>query len=74
MCEQAGVLTAAEVVDHIKPHKGDRALFWDQANWQPLCKLHHDATKQAHERTGRIRGCTIEGEPLDPNHPWNATK
>jgi 5-methylcytosine-specific restriction protein A len=32
----------AEVVDHIKPHKGDMTLFWDENNWQSLCKMHHD--------------------------------
>lgn len=32
----------AEVVDHIVPHKGDDRLFWDETNWQPLCKPHHD--------------------------------
>lgn len=42
-CEAAGRVTAATVVDHVTPHKGDQALFWDTANWQPLCKAHHDA-------------------------------
>lgn len=32
----------AEVVDHIQSHKGDMRLFWDESNWQPLCKRHHD--------------------------------
>lgn len=32
----------ANVVDHIKPHRGDKVLFWDSANWQPLCKECHD--------------------------------
>ncbi len=32
----------ATVVDHIEPHRGDMRLFWDKANWQPLCKLCHD--------------------------------
>ncbi|MFV0420598.1 HNH endonuclease [Oleidesulfovibrio sp.] len=32
----------ATVVDHITPHKGDKALFWDRKNWQPLCKRCHD--------------------------------
>lgn len=41
-CENEGTIGAATVVDHIKPHKGDKALFWDRANWQPLCKMHHD--------------------------------
>lgn len=29
-------------VDHVIPHRGDYALFWDQDNWQSLCKYHHD--------------------------------
>ena len=32
----------ATVVDHIKPHKGDKQLFWDRDNWQALCKRCHD--------------------------------
>ena len=32
----------ATVVDHIKPHRGDPVLFWDEGNWQGLCKIHHD--------------------------------
>ena len=35
-------VVAAVVVDHIWPHKGDRALFWDRGNWQSLCKACHD--------------------------------
>ena len=41
-CLSQGVLTPATVVDHIVPHRGDRALFWDEKNWQPLCKSCHD--------------------------------
>jgi 5-methylcytosine-specific restriction protein A len=41
-CEAAGAIVAASVVDHIMAHKGDKALFWDSANWQPLCKPCHD--------------------------------
>lgn len=32
----------ATVVDHIVPHKGNQSLFWDETNWQPLCKPCHD--------------------------------
>ena len=42
-CVEAGFLVAAVVVDHIDPHKGDQAKFWDGANWQSLCKSCHDA-------------------------------
>jgi len=78
-CQQVGRVTAATVVDHIKPHRlgqalqrGDKAtikhaqaLFWDSGNWQPLCKHCHDAHKAHFERSGQIRGCTADGMPLN---------
>ncbi|MEQ8482721.1 MULTISPECIES: HNH endonuclease signature motif containing protein [Alphaproteobacteria] len=47
-CARCGA--QATVVDHIKPHKGDQTLFWDQANWQPLCTPCHSGAKQREER------------------------
>ena len=41
-CLKNGALTPATVVDHIVPHRGDHVLFWDEQNWQPLCKDCHD--------------------------------
>jgi 5-methylcytosine-specific restriction protein A len=41
-CEKMGRITPATVIDHIIPHRGDRALFWQSSNWQPLCKPCHD--------------------------------
>ena len=41
-CGKEGKLTPATVVDHIIPHRGDKRLFWDEHNWQPLCKSCHD--------------------------------
>ena len=40
----------ATVVDHVIPHRGDTALFWQRSNWQPLCKPCHDRHKQRQER------------------------
>lgn len=37
-------------VDHRIPHRGDRKLFWDRANWQALCTHCHNSTKQRIER------------------------
>ena len=37
----AGVLFLL-LLDHIIPHRGDQKLFWDEQNWQPLCKDCHD--------------------------------
>ena len=41
-CLQQGNYVKATVVDHIVPHRGDQFLFWDESNWQPLCKACHD--------------------------------
>ena len=41
-CLERGKYTKATVVDHITPHRGDPALFWDSSNWQALCKPCHD--------------------------------
>jgi len=41
-CLKRDETTAATVVDHITPHKGDRQLFWDPTNHQALCKPDHD--------------------------------
>jgi len=62
---------ADAVVDHVKPHRGDWRLFWDEANWQALCKHCHDSHKQRQEHGGYIGGCSTDGMPVDPLHPWN---
>lgn len=41
-CKRKGIVIVATVVDHIKPHQGDEKLFWDESNWQSLCKSCHD--------------------------------
>ena len=41
-CKRNGKLTPATVIDHIVPHRGDQRLFWDEKNWQSLCKDCHD--------------------------------
>lgn len=72
MCEEEGKVTAATVVDHINPHKGNDALMWDETNWQPLCDHHHSSTKQRMEKSGFSVGCDAEGIPLGVFHHWNA--
>lgn len=48
-CLEDGRVECATVVDHIVPHKGNRKLLRDAANWQALCKPCHDG------KTGRER-------------------
>jgi 5-methylcytosine-specific restriction protein A len=61
----------ATVVDHITPHKGNMALFWDKANWQSLCKPCHDSAKQQIDKIGYSKTIGIDGWPTDVRHPAN---
>jgi 5-methylcytosine-specific restriction protein A len=54
-CERTGRITAASVVDHKIPHRGDAALFWNESNWQPLCKPCHDSVKAREEGRGPFK-------------------
>ena len=70
MCAEQGEKVRATVVDHKQPHRGDMRLFWDSSNWQGLCKVHHDSTKQRQERSGVVLGCNEQGIPIDKDHHW----
>ncbi|MGE5390886.1 MAG: HNH endonuclease [Deltaproteobacteria bacterium] len=54
-CQKEGELTVAEVVDHIIPHRGDQTLFWDESNWQPLCKKCHDRKTRTEDQHPEYR-------------------
>lgn len=67
MCSQAGRVTPATICDHIKPHKGDIALFYG-GPFQPLCKECHDGPKQSQERTGKAKPVIgLDGWPVEPS-------
>jgi 5-methylcytosine-specific restriction protein A len=54
-CTRCGKLegdTSQLVADHVKPHRGDEALFWDENNLTCICKPCHDGAKQREERAG----------------------
>ena len=70
-CEANGRVTAATVVNHRKPHKGDVTLFFDWLNWEPTCKPHHDADIQSEERRGYSTAIGVDGWPVDDRHPAN---
>lgn len=40
-CERSGVVTAANEVDHIVPHRGNAERFYDVNNLQALCGKCH---------------------------------
>jgi 5-methylcytosine-specific restriction protein A len=47
-CLKRGEHVFAKEVDHIQPHRGDPALFYDEINLQSLCKPDH-SRKTANE-------------------------
>ncbi|MBK4215567.1 HNH endonuclease [Paracoccus caeni] len=56
VCQMCGCRTTtgrknprAAEVDHIIPHRGDEARFWNVNNLQCLCKVCHSTTKQRQE-------------------------
>lgn len=52
-CQAEGRVTAACVVDHIVPHRGNPALQYDRTNLQPLCAHCHNSKKQKMENAER---------------------
>lgn len=44
-CAKNGIIQAADVADHIEPHKGDRMKFF-RGELQSLCHNCHSSTKQ----------------------------
>ena len=52
------------VVDHIQPHRGDDAVFWNRTNLQTLHKSCHDK-KTGHENLGRKLGSRTGWTGLD---------
>lgn len=59
-CLKAGRVSAADTVDHIRPHRGKMELFFDKNNLQSLDKSCHSSAKQRMEKSGAF-GCDENG-------------
>lgn len=70
MHDRLGFAVPATVVDHVEPHRGDMVKFWDESNWQSLCKHCHDSHKKRLELSGVEIGCDADGMPIDKGHHW----
>jgi hypothetical protein len=74
-CTVPGCGKRAVKVDHIVSRRngGTSAMH----NLRSLCADHDNQIKEDRFGTRRsggefmIRGSTVDGLPLDPNHPWN---
>ena len=40
-CRESHAPQRADTVDHIVPHRGDPARFWDRSNWRAMSWAHH---------------------------------
>lgn len=67
--EISGRIVAATVADHVEPHRGDPVKF--AGPLQSLCAHCHNSLKQQIEKGGGFRGSDLQGNPIDPGHPWN---
>jgi 5-methylcytosine-specific restriction enzyme A len=70
-CEAQGRVTAATVVNHRTPHKGDLVLFHSVQNWEACCKPCHDRDVRFEEERGYSKEIGLDGWPVSPNHPAN---
>jgi 5-methylcytosine-specific restriction endonuclease McrA/predicted kinase len=67
-CKEQGFIVTATVVDHIIPHRGDMALFWDTENWQSLCTPCHARWKQREENAAVSKAAAERANPtLSPS-------
>jgi 5-methylcytosine-specific restriction endonuclease McrA len=64
-CEAIGRYVATAVTDHVEPHKGDMAKFWNAVMWQPACKWHHDVVKQQLEQRFARNEVAVDDLRLD---------
>ena len=63
ICLSLGIVKQANIVDHVKPHRGNEVLFYDGDNLQSLCKEHHDSFAQQMEHGTWIPPIGKDGWP-----------
>ena len=75
MCEEAGRITAATICDHIDPETKNSEVTFFSGPFQSLCDEEpwrcHSSLKQQIEKRGHLNEVGADGQPTDPNHPWN---
>ena len=71
LCRATGVFLVpgrkapnAALVDHITPHRGDLALFFDPANCRSVSKEYHDSEKQRAEKVAPTAARGPGGGPI----------
>lgn len=74
-CKRKGLTVAAEVVHHIKPHKGDLTLFFCSTDkLESLCEQCHNVETGRVEQHGFTNDIGSDGWPTDNRHPVYADR
>ncbi|WP_394659560.1 HNH endonuclease signature motif containing protein [uncultured Novosphingobium sp.] len=77
-CDRLGLLVTASHVDHRKPISDGGDPFPALDALASLCRPCHSAKTARGVEAGAVktgkprRGCSPDGTPLDPSHPWSA--
>lgn len=64
-CAAIGERSATTIVDHVVPHRGDRAKFGDPNNRQPACDWHRSRRAQSTGPKGPVKRVEIGALRLD---------
>ena len=74
MCAERGTARPAVDVDHILP-LADGGEPYDFDNLRSLCHACHSRVTRAWTMGAavKIKGCTVDGLPVDATHWWNAS-
>ena len=67
-CTAAGKTVLATDVDHMNGASDNRI-----DSLQPLCHSCHSRKTARDQGKNVAVGCDVDGWPLDPHHPWNAS-
>jgi 5-methylcytosine-specific restriction protein A len=74
LCLKIGRVEPAAAVDHLVAIKAGGEPYPPLYALMSLCTSCHNTKTRVVEQLGRefaVRGCDVNGMPLDPNHPWN---
>ena len=74
LCLKIARIEPATVVDHLVAISKGGDPFPPLYALMALCERCHNTKTRVVEQLGRkflVRGCDVNGMPLDPDHPWN---
>jgi len=71
LCLKRGIFTPSTQVDHIENNLGDYTDVNEMDNLQGLCDSCHSLKTAQDLGKHVVMGCDLNGQPVDPRHPWN---